>query len=577
MTNFSKMAFEVDSSSLAKLMRTVDPLKKTLIVDCRCFLDYNVSHIRSAVNAFYSKMMRRRLYDNKVCSNLILSQLGQEKGEALMMDLVLYSEREEVAPSPLPFTFAKLKRKCHSNYDESPAKFLRTLQEKLSSSKRFNRVLILREGFGEFRNRFPDLCESSSGVGECEEQHPSNPEMPLSNSISQPCLPAASDGPTEILPFLYLGSQQDALDPALLNKYGIQYVINLSVNCPRPESVKQEGHFMRIPVNDSYQEKLLPHFEEAFKFLDKVSQRGSVVLIHCLAGISRSPTLAIAYIMRQNKWTSEQAYRFVKEKRPSISPNFNFMGQLLEYESQLREEYRLMSSTDSDDVAAPTSSNPFGLYSPFDASNDSPRPFEMKQKYAQVECTAKIAKSISCEQISSSGKLARPQSFWDSDMRQPSSKMNVNGKRAMEPATIPASPSMTMISASCPTTCVLDRPTALGGFKARKGLNIPQVVDEDLPSPLLNSRSCHSPRLHRKSALQTPSSRYHVLLAAAIPYLPIVRKHVVRSKCTSQPPTRRLNRLAIPLLTRFLAARITDFFNFALLILFTLSRSILDI
>ncbi|KHN79251.1 Tyrosine-protein phosphatase vhp-1 [Toxocara canis] len=65
MTNLSKMAFELDSSALANLVRTVDPLKKTLIVDCRSFFDYNVSHIRSAVNAFYSKMMRRRLYDNK--------------------------------------------------------------------------------------------------------------------------------------------------------------------------------------------------------------------------------------------------------------------------------------------------------------------------------------------------------------------------------------------------------------------------------------------------------------------------------------------------------------------------------
>ncbi|KHN79210.1 hypothetical protein Tcan_01960 [Toxocara canis] len=78
----------------------------------------------------------------------MLPQLGQENGETLVMDLVLYSEREEVAPSPSPRAFAKLKRTCHSNScEDSPAKFLRTLQEKLSSSKRFNRVMILRASF----------------------------------------------------------------------------------------------------------------------------------------------------------------------------------------------------------------------------------------------------------------------------------------------------------------------------------------------------------------------------------------------------------------------------------------------
>lgn len=33
--------------------------------------------------------------------------------------------------------------------------------------------------------------------------------------------------------------------------------------------------------------------------------------MHCLAGVSRSPTLAIAYIMRCYKMVSEEAYRFV--------------------------------------------------------------------------------------------------------------------------------------------------------------------------------------------------------------------------------------------------------------------------
>jgi len=71
---------------------------------------------------------------------------------------------------------------------------------------------------------------------------------------------------------------------------------------------------------------------------DKVRESNECVLVHCLAGISRSPTIAIAYIMRYLQMACEDAYRYVKSKRATISPNFNFLGQLLEHEKQLISE-----------------------------------------------------------------------------------------------------------------------------------------------------------------------------------------------------------------------------------------------
>ncbi|VDL75929.1 unnamed protein product [Nippostrongylus brasiliensis] len=185
-------------------------------------------------------------------------------------------------------------------------------------------------GFQNFRLQFPQQCES--------EHSPSVGMSRLSASISQPCLSSISltnaDGPTQIFPWMYLGSQQDALDTDKM-KRGITHVVNLSTGCPRSSSITSDENFLRIPVNDSYQEKLSPHFERAWEFLEGVRTSGNVVLIHCLAGISRSPTLAISYVMRYKNMSSEEAYKLVKEKRPSISPNFNFMGQLLEYEQLL--------------------------------------------------------------------------------------------------------------------------------------------------------------------------------------------------------------------------------------------------
>ncbi|XP_068800876.1 dual specificity protein phosphatase 8 isoform X2 [Struthio camelus] len=180
----------------------------------------------------------------------------------------------------------------------------------------------MRGGFATFSSCFPGLCEGK-------------PAAILPMSISQPCLPVANVGPTRILPHLYLGSQKDVLNKDLMTQNGISYVLNASNSCPKPDFIC-DSHFMRIPVNDNYCEKLLPWLDKSIEFIDKAKVSSCQVIVHCLAGISRSATIAIAYIMKTMGMSSDDAYRFVKDRRPSISPNFNFLGQLLEYERSLK-------------------------------------------------------------------------------------------------------------------------------------------------------------------------------------------------------------------------------------------------
>lgn len=52
-------------------------------------------------------------------------------------------------------------------------------------------------------------------------------------------------------------------------------MLNLSVSCPKADIVPDE-HFLRIPVNDTHLEKLLPYFDEAFTFL------GMYACMHCV-------------------------------------------------------------------------------------------------------------------------------------------------------------------------------------------------------------------------------------------------------------------------------------------------------
>ncbi|XP_030232080.1 dual specificity protein phosphatase 8 [Gadus morhua] len=139
-----------------------------------------------------------------------------------------------------------------------------------------------------------------------------------------------------ILPHLFLGAERDVTQDSLSAR-GISYVLSVSRCSPQP-SFLPVSQYLRIPIDDSLRDDLLPWIPAALRFIDGAMSSGGAVLVHCAAGISRSPALAVAYIMYSMGLDLDHAYRFVKERRPSISPNFNFLGQLQHFQGSLRQK-----------------------------------------------------------------------------------------------------------------------------------------------------------------------------------------------------------------------------------------------
>uniref|UniRef100_A0A8R1YIG8 protein-tyrosine-phosphatase n=1 Tax=Pristionchus pacificus TaxID=54126 RepID=A0A8R1YIG8_PRIPA len=493
----------------------VNPQPSLLIVDCRLFSDYNQGHVRNAVNAFYSKLMRRRLSCGKVDADFLVSHLlgTIEDKESLgpSMNLVLYGGNEEMEQISRP-TGLCLKRKLegcplkcvsdslplnnnnNNNNKESSAKICRLLKSKLDTVDCFSSVLMLEGGFSSFSSAFPSLIESTSSPSLPpillsplpHSAHPSSAPPSMHSQVpggsqSQPCLSERPNGPTMILPFLYLGSQQDAMNTEMLKECGIEYVMNLSVTCPRAISVKDdEEHFLRIPVNDSYMDKLYPYFNDAFQFLEKVRENKKIVLVHCLAGISRSPTMCISYIMKYLKMDSEDAYKFVKARRSTISPNFNFMGQLLEYERRLRDEGILPMKETKEKLDC----------SPLEKSS---RPNSCLAPLMKMPKMPKSSSSHAILTSSSRSRIPKEEGVREEDEETeeefPSTERNENGKREMQ-STPPRSESGSgFVSAPSPPPEEVQRPKML--FSRPRRLDekpsssslAPSPKNEELPSP----------------------------------------------------------------------------------------------
>ena len=155
-----------------------------------------------------------------------------------------------------------------------------------------------------------------------------NESIPNSLNISKPILPPLS----QITENLYLGNLYDAQNISNLLKIGIQKVLSL-ITDPQLLYYPKEIEHKLIKINDFPRENIIQYFGECLLFIEDNRK----ILVHCVAGASRSATIVIAYLMWKNQLDYKESAKFVEQMRPCINPNYGFVRQLQIFEKLLKQ------------------------------------------------------------------------------------------------------------------------------------------------------------------------------------------------------------------------------------------------
>ena len=144
---------------------------------------------------------------------------------------------------------------------------------------------------------------------------------------------------SQVLSWLYLGSFANACDLEELRRNNIKYILNCAVEC-KNENLPSDIKELHLKLVDEPEFDITKYFKQTNDFINKVRTAGGNLLVHCKVGLSRSPTVIIAYLMKYYEFTADSAINYIKRKRPQIIPNQGFIKQLYEYEKQFEKKFK---------------------------------------------------------------------------------------------------------------------------------------------------------------------------------------------------------------------------------------------
>ena len=193
-------------------------------------------------------------------------------------------------------------------------------------------------------------------------------------------------GAAPIVDGLYLSGEDTARNPEQLRSLGIKSI----VACGCPAHFPNEFRYLRVTLPDHADAHVDRWLDPTADFISD-SLRIGAVLVHCKAGICRSPTMVIAYLLKHRQAMEAPdvaaALALVRSARPCASPRAKFITAL---DAFAQRNLWLAPGAASSAVVPPQAGPPWGLL-PKDSSLE-----ELEVDHAVCEMDASESSQRHC-------------------------------------------------------------------------------------------------------------------------------------------------------------------------------------
>ncbi len=114
-----------------------------------------------------------------------------------------------------------------------------------------------------------------------------------------------------------------------------------TIDTPSPQRLPEMDVFelanlLRFKRNKIREIDVIEWFEPLLNKIAQAEEQGKKILIHCRAGISRSVTIFMLYLIKRKKMSVDQALHCIKSQRPLADPKF--LDKLKAYVASLPQE-----------------------------------------------------------------------------------------------------------------------------------------------------------------------------------------------------------------------------------------------